>query len=463
MAHELMTAADAVFLRIETPHEPQHVGSLSLFVGDALRDDEGAIRLDELQAHVNRRLHRVPRLRQRVMEVPFGQGRPVWVDDVEFDIDYHVRLTSLPQPGGDAQLLDLMSRVQAIALDRARPLWEMWFVDGIAGDRVGLIIKTHHALGDGIANVDLALALVDLEPDPDPDAPVPAWQPRPATSSRDLLAESLVDQARRPLSLARAAVDAVRDPQPVIDSATSVIRTIREFIAKPSPAPWNRDVGAQRRWVSTRVPLETVRVIRGEHDATINDVVLAACSGALRRFLTERVDAPPSLPESLKAMVPVSLRTDDEHGETLGNRISLILVDLPITEPDPAVRLERIHTQTRELKGSDMVGGAQTILDIADTIPPLAPAVTRFVSRQIPMNLVVTNVPGPPIPLYLRGAPLIETYPYVEVLDNEGLTIAVVSYDDTLFFGITGDRDVMHDIADLATAIAAEFDELVES
>jgi len=463
MAHDAMTAADAVFLRIETLHEPQHVGSLSLFAGDALRNDTGAIDLDALRAHVGRRLDRVPRLRQRVMEVPFGQGRPVWVDDVGFDIEYHVRLTSLPRPGGNDQLLDLMSRVQAIALDRARPLWEMWFVDGAADDRVGLIIKTHHALGDGIANVDLAMALVDLEPDPAPDVPADPWQPRSATAPRDLLTASMADQARRSFSIARAAADAVRDPRPLIGTATSVVRTVRDFVVKPAPAPWNRDVGAQRRWVSARVPLETVRTIREGHDATINDVVLAACSGALRRFLSERVDAPPSLPASLKAMVPVSLRSDDEHGDTLGNQISLILVDLPISEPDPAVRLERVHTQTSELKGSVMVDGAQTILELADTIPRLAPMVTRFVSRQIPMNLVVTNVPGPPIPLYLRGAPLVETYPYVEVLDNEGLTIAVVSYADTLFFGITGDRDVMHDIADLATAIAVEFDELAAS
>jgi diacylglycerol O-acyltransferase len=460
MAHEAMAAADAVFLRIETLHEPQHVGSLSLFTGDALRNDKGAIDLEELRAHVGRRLDRVPRLRQRVLEVPFGQGRPVWVDDEDFDIDYHVRLTSLPLPGGNDQLLDLMSRVQAIALDRARPLWEMWFVDGVADDRVGLIIKTHHALGDGIANVDLALALVDLEPDPAPDEPASEWEPRPATASRDLLTESLTELARRPLGMARGAADAARDPRPLIGTVTSVVRTLRDFVVKPAPAPWNHDVSAHRRWVSTSVPLETVRTIRGEHEATINDVVLAACSGALRRFLTERVDAPPSLPTSLKAMVPVSLRSSDEHGDTLGNRISLILVDLPISEPDPILRLEHIHTQTRELKGSDMVHGAQTVLELADTIPRLAPTVTRFVSRHIPMNLVVTNVPGPPIPLYLRGASLVETYPYVEVLDNEGLTIAVVSYADTLFFGITGDRDVMHDVADLATAIAAEFDNL---
>lgn len=455
-----MTAADAVFLRIETPHEPQHVGSLSLFAGEALRSADGAIDSDGLRSHVERRLDQVPRLRQRVMEVPLGQGRPVWVDDEDFDIEYHVRFTALPRPGGHEQLLDLMSRVQAIALDRSRPLWEMWFVDGVADERVGLIIKTHHALGDGIANVDLALALVDLSPDPAPDEPASPWTPRPATGSRDLLTAALADQARRPWSMARAAMDTARDPRPLIGTATSVARTVRDFVVKPQPAPWNRDVGAQRRWVSASVPLETVRTVRVEHEATINDVVLAACSGALRNFLTERIDRPLQLPDSLKAMVPVSLRTDDEHGETLGNRISLILVDLPVSEPDATRRLEQIHQQTSKLKGSDMIDGAQTILELADTIPRLAPVVTRFVSRQIPMNLVVTNVPGPPMPLFLRGAPLIETYPYVEVLDNEGLTIAVVSYDDTLFFGITGDRDVMADIGDLAAAIAAEFDAL---
>ena len=420
MAHDAMTAADAVFRRSETLDEPQHVRSLSLFAGDALRDNTGAIDLEALRAHVGRRLDRVPLLRQRVMEVSLMQGLPVWVDDVGFDIEYHVRLTSLPRSGGNDQLLDLMSRVQAIALDRARPLWEMWFVDGMSEDRVGLIIKTHHALGDGIANVDLAMALVDLEPDPAPGVPADPLQPRRSASPRDLLTASVADQARRLLSTGRAAADAVRDPRPLIGTATSVVRTVGAFVVKPAPALRNRDVGAQRRWVSAHVPLETVRMIREGHDATINDVVLAACSGPLRRFLSERIDAPPLLPASLKATVPVSVCSDDEHGDTLGNRISLILVDLPISEPDPAVRLERVHTQTSELKGSVMVDGAQTILELADTVPRLAPMVTRFVSRQIPMNLVVTNVSGPPIPLYLRGAPLVETHPHVEVSTTRG-------------------------------------------
>jgi len=453
---EPLTAADAVFLRIETAHEPQHVGSLSVLQGAALRDDEGRVRVDDLRDHVARRTHQVPRLRQRVMEVPYDQGRPVWVDDEHFDIDYHVRLTALPRPGDDDQLRSLMSRVQALPLDRARPLWEMWFVDGLADDHIGLIIKTHHALGDGIANVDLALALVDLEPDPPPDEPAPEWHPRPAPTSNELLAAAVRVQLERPGKAAKALLAAARDPRPAIDSVANVGRTVASFIAKPPPAPWNVPVSAHRRWVSAAVPMKSVRKVRKRHDVSINDVVLAACSGALRTFLLDHGDTDIEN-RVIKAMVPVSLRGKDQHGDTLGNLVSLIVVDLPVDEPDPTFRLERVHAITSELKGSGLVDGAQKILDIADAVTPLAGPLTRYVSRTIPMNLVITNIPGPPVPLYLCGARFERVYPYVEVIDNEGLTIAVVSYDDHLYFGITADRDVMADLGDVAAAIEHEF------
>ena len=456
MSHEPLTAADAVFLRIETPHEPQHVGSLSVIEGTPLRDVEGRIRFDELKAHVERRLHRVPRMRQRVMEVPYHQGRPVWVDDEHFDIDHHVRLTALPRPGDDDQLATLMGRLQSLPLDRSRPLWEMWFVDGLADGHVGLVIKVHHALGDGMANVDLAMALIDLEADPPPDDPVPPWQPRPAPSPNDLLLGAVRAQVGRPGRLARAAVDTLRDPRPTIDAAANVGRTVASFLAKPPPAPWNVPVGSHRRWVSATVPMSGVRTVRRRHDVTINDVVLAACSGALRTFLLDHADADIDH-RTIKAMVPVSLRGTEEHGETLGNRVSLIIVDLPVDEPDPVARLERVHAVTSELKGSGLVDGAHRILEIADAITPLAGPLTRYVSRTIPMNLVITNIPGPPIPLYLRGAKFLRVFPYVEVIDNEGLTIAVVSYEDQLHFGITADRDVLPDLGDVAAAIEHEF------
>jgi diacylglycerol O-acyltransferase len=454
--YERLAAADAVFLRVETPHEPQHVGSLSVLDGAPLRDADGRIRFDELRDHVARRTHRVPRLRQRIMEVPYNQGRPVWVDDEHFDIDYHVRLTALPRPGDDDQLGALMSRLQALPLDRARPLWEMWFVDGLVDDNVGLIIKTHHALGDGIANVDLALALVDIEPDPPADEPAPAWSPRPAPTPNELLNEAIREQLARPARVARTLLETARDPRPAIDAAANVGRTVASFLAKPPPAPWNVPVSAHRRWVSASVPMKTIRTVRKRHEVSLNDVVLAACSGALRTFLVDHGDTDIDQ-RVVKAMVPVSLRGEDQHGDTLGNLVSLIIVDLPVGEPDPVVRLERIHAVTSELKGSGLVDGAQRILEIADSITPLSGPLTRYVSRSIPMNLVVTNIPGPPVPLYLRGARFLRVFPYVEVIDNEGLTIAVVSYDDHLHFGITVDRDVMSDIGDVAASIEREF------
>ncbi len=456
MEYERLTAADAVFLRIETPHEPQHVGSLSVLEGAPLRDADGRLRFDDLQAHVARRIHRVPRLRQRVMEVPYGQARPVWVDDEHFDIDYHVRLTALPRPGDDEQLAVLMSRLQSLALDRARPLWEMWFVDGLADDHVGMIIKTHHALGDGIANVDLALALVDLERDPPADEPIGYWTPRRAPSPNELLADAVREQITRPARLARSMLDNALDPRPVVEAITNVGRTVASFLEQPPPAPWNVPVSAHRRWVAASVPLSGVRNVRERHDVSINDVVLAACSGALRTFLLEHGDDDIDH-RVIKAMVPVSLRGKEQHGDTLGNLVSLIIVDLPVGEPDPIVRLERIHATTAELKRSRLVDGAHRILDLADAITPLAGPLTRYVSRAIPMNLVITNIPGPPVPLYLCGARFERVFPYVEVIDNEGLTIAVVSYDDHLHFGITADRDVMADLGDVATAIEREF------
>jgi diacylglycerol O-acyltransferase len=454
--YERLTATDATFLRIETPHEPQHVGSLSVIEGAPLRDETGRVRFDELRRHVARRLHRVPRLRHKIMEVPYDQGRPVWVDDANFDIDYHVRLTSLPRPGDDEQLSVLMARLQSLPLDRARPLWEMWFIDGLAGDEVGLIIKTHHSLGDGIANVDLALALIDLERNPDPDGEPPGWQPRPAPSPRRLLTDSVTDQLGRPMRFAQSTGRMARDPRPAITTTVNALKTAINFLSQPQPTVWNRAVSPHRRWVHADVPLDLARAVKQQHSVTLNDVVLAACSGALRDFMVEHGDGVDG--RTLKAMVPVSLRGDHEHGAMLGNLVSMIVVDLPVHESDPTTRLRTINSITTELKGSGLVDGAQTIIEVADAITPFAIPLTRFVSRRIPMNLVITNIPGPPIPLYLLGAKILRTYPYVEVVDREGLTIAVVSYEGQLLFGITSDRDVVPDLDRIAAGIEEHFE-----
>jgi diacylglycerol O-acyltransferase / wax synthase len=461
MAYDRLSASDAAFLRVETPHEPQHVGSLSILEGDALRDEAGRVRFDEIRSHVERRLHRVPRLRQRIMEVPYGQGRPIWVDDTSFDIDHHVCLTALPRPGDHHQLTILKGRLQAQSLDRSRPLWEMWIIDGMLDDNVGLILKVHHALGDGIANVDLALALLDIEADPGERPEPPRWEPRPTPDRNRLLFDSMRDQAGRPARLARSALDMIRDPAPVMRSASNVIRTATDFSARPEPAPWNVPVSSRRRWVSADVSFDSVRQVRARRSVTVNDVVLAACSGALRSFLIERGE--PVDDRVMKAMIPVSLRTSDEHGDTLGNRVSMMIVDLPVDEADPLLRLDRVHSAAAAAKTSGLADGAEAIVRLADSVTPLAAPLTRLVSRRIPMNLVVTNIPGPPVPLYLMGSRLLRTYPYVEVIDNEGLTIAVVSYDDRLFFGLTSDRDVVPDLGLVAAGIEKEFLALVHA
>jgi len=457
MAHDRLSATDTAFLRVEKPNQPQHVGSLSFFEAAPLRDDQGRIPIEELRLFIEGRLHRVPRLRQRLMEVPFGQGRPIWVDDDRFDISYHVRLTSLPHPGDDAQMLELVGRLQSQALDRNRPLWELWFVDGVDDDRVGLVIKTHHALGDGLANVDLGMALLDLERRPPHAEPVPTWEPRPAPAPARLLADS-VAETFAPSRVAGLVRSLATHPGEGVTYAANVGRTVVEFARPPRKASWNTPVTRHRRWTMARVPLDVARRTRTAAGCTLNDVVLAACTGALRAFMLAHDEAVPE--RVLKAMVPVSRRAESERGTMDGNRISLIVVDLPVYEADPVTRLELIHAQTVALKGSGLVEGAQAIIELADQVPFVAAPLTRFVSGHIPMNLVVTNIPGPPIPLYLRGAQLLETFPYVEVVDRQGLTIAVVSYGGQFLFGLTSDRDVIEDLGLLSEAIEKEFGEL---
>jgi WS/DGAT/MGAT family acyltransferase len=465
MTYERLTAADAAFLHLETPREPQHVGSLSVLEGGPLRDATGRIRFAEITAHVEARLAKVPRLRQKVMEVPLSQGRPIWVDDEAFSIEHHVRLTSLPRPGDDDQLATLMGRLQSLPLDRTRPLWEMWLVDGLAGDEVGMIIKTHHAMGDGIANVDMAMALVDLEPVPfgRDDPAVDEWTPRPAPHPNRLLADSLAEQLSRPMDLVKSAAEAMRDPDPFFDAMANLGKALGVMAKAPDPTPWNQPVSAHRRWLHADIPMSLVADIRARRDVTLNDVVLAACTGALRSFLGDReidVDDPE---RRLTAMVPVSRRKSDQHGDTLGNLVSVVIVELPVAEADPLERLELVHDRCVEAKGSGVVDGAELMVNLADGLPALAPTLTRLLTRSIPMNLIITNVPGPPVPLYLGGARILRTYPYVEVLDNEGLTIAVVSYDGELFFGVTGDRDLLPDLALVTGGIEKEFRALVDA
>ena len=461
MGYERLSVVDASFLHIETAHEPQHVGALLYLDAGPLRDGRGRVRLDELRALVSQRLHRLPRLRQKVMFVPLGTGLPIWVDDDSFDIDRHVRLTAVPRPGDDTQVRELFSRMQAQPLDRERPLWEMWFVDGLEDDQLGLVLKCHHALGDGVANVDLLLAICDLEREPVEEPPPPAYRPRPAPTPGRLLVDSLAERVVRPVEVVKASVDALRSPQRVARALGDVVTAVPGLLASTPPAPWNVPVGRHRRWVGTDVALDDVRVIGQATDTTVNDVVLALCAGALRSYLQRNGDDVAG--RELKAMVPVSRRRHDEHGGVLGNRVSLLMVELPIGEADPVARLGQIHEQSVELKASGLAEGVETMLSAAAEFPFLAARFARRVSHSVPMNLVITNIPGPRTPLFIRGSEVRRAYPYVEVIDDEGLTIAVASYANRLFFGLTADRDVMPDLHLVAGGIDHAMTQLLAS
>ena len=410
-------------------------------------------------ALVASRLHLIPRFRTRLMSVPMEQGRPIWVDDDRFDISYHVRLTALPKPGSWEQLLTLTGRIEAQVLDRSHPLWELWFVEGLEGGRVALVQKTHHALVDGVSGVDVATVLLDFTPEPTvPDAP--AWLPRPAPSSARLLKDTLVERSTEPTEMARSVRGLARTPQRAMAQTGKVAGALRSLVDRSPIAPrtsFNVPIGRRRRFTGVRVPLADVKAIRAVTAGTVNDVVLAGVAGALRERLLARGD---DVPASLRVLCPVSVRDDSEHLH-LGNRVSAMFVELPVGEPDPASRLEAIGVETRDLKEREQAVGAAFLLDLTQyAAPTLLGLAARLVQRQPFVNLVVTNVPGPQVPLYCLGARMLEAFPMVPLSGNLSLGVAILSYCGVLHFGLFADADVWPDLDDLAADVEAAFETL---
>lgn len=457
MAFERLSAQDTSFLHIETPVQPQHVGSVALFEAPPFFHPSGRFRLEDARRAVASRLHLVPRFRKRIMTVPFEQGRPVWVDDDQFDLTYHVRLTALPRPGTEEQLKALVGRLQSQLLDRRRPLWELWFVEGLAGERVAIIQKTHHCLVDGISGVDVATVLLDLEPDP-PHVDAPDWEPEPPPTQAQLLVESLIERATEPAEIARSARAALRGPRAVVERAAAVGRTLTTVAQTAPRAPWNVPISPHRRWEVARVPLERAKAIKDAAGTSLNDVVLAGVATALRTFLEGREEPVDDL--VLRAMVPVSVRDDTER-MALGNRVSMMSADLPVGEPDPLERLRLVHEHMETVKASGEAVAADTLIQMTNYMPPtMLSLAARLIVRQRAVNLTITNIPGPQFPLYCQGARMLEAFPYVGIVDNQALTIAVLSYDGNLGFGITGDRDVLPDLRVIAEGIEDAFTEM---
>ena len=423
-----------------------HVASALVFEGDPPP-------YMELLDSIERRLHLVPRYRQRLASVPLGQGRPRWVDDPHLNLRYHVRHTALPSPGSEAQLKALASRVFSQRLDRDKPLWEIWLAEGLEGGRFALLAKTHHALVDGISGVDIVTVLFDTDPDPAaPPDPGERWLPRPVPSGTQLLGQALVERATVPAELGRTLRAVIRGPRRVISEVGNAAISMGAMAwagrnAAPS-TPYNGSIGPHRRFTWVRTELGDLKAIKNELGGTVNDVVLATVSGALGRHLRRRGESTDGL--ELKAFVPVSVRADVERG-ALGNRVAAMIASLPVWCQEPEARLEVVRKEMGELKEGRQAVGAEMITQLGDFAPPtILGQAARLMSRQRFFNVVVTNVPGPQFPLYLLGREMLDTFPMVPLARSQGLGVALMSYNGRMNFGLVGDYELLWDIEDLA-------------
>jgi diacylglycerol O-acyltransferase len=461
MAHyERLGALDASFLGIEDESCHMHVGGVLIFDIGPLRAPGGGVDVERIRRAIHARLHLVPRFRQRLAHIPY-ERIPIWVDDDRFRLAYHVRHTALPQPGDERVLKRLVGRIMSQALDRKRPLWEMWVVEGLDGDRFALVSKTHHCMIDGISGADLMSVIMSPYPQPSNAAPEP-WKPRPRPSDARLLVDETLRRAAQPPAVVRAVYDAVRDPETKLreftDAAAGVLEAFAPALSPVSQTPLNVEVGPHRRFDWTEMKVADLKAVKNVLGGTLNDVVLATVSGALRTFFAQRGLDPDAL--EIRAMVPVSVRANDERGH-LGNRVTQLTAPLPVKLTDPVERLRAVRETTAGLKESRQALGGEVLTAISDwTVPNLLVQAVRLASRARPYNLIVTNVPGPQIPLYLEGAPMRTSYPVVPLFANLALVVGLFSYNGGLYWGVNADWEHIPDLHDFIVALEDSFREL---
>ena len=454
MTPERLTSLDASFLYLETPAVHMHVAGVSVFDP---RDD-GPLTYDDVQRVVTARLHLAPRLRQRVMQVPFGLARPLWVDDERFDLDFHLRRSAVPSPGGRFQLERSVGRVLSRPLDPGKPLWELYVFEGLAERRTAVLLKMHHALADGISGMTIASALFDLAPDAEIGAPPSTpWVPERSPSRDDLLRDAAQDLVLHPLEAIGRAVSAPARTLGVLAETLSGVRDVVDMGAPPA-GPFDTDIGPARRFAMAEASFVRIREVKRALGGTVNDIVLTAVAGGLHDLLDRRGE--PTKGRTLRVMVPVSVRSKAEQGD-VGNRVAPAFVDVPVGPMRARTRLQRVRRATAQLKGSTMALSADSIIGLGAYAPPALHAMAaRLASRGRWFNLVVSNVPAPQVPLYLAGAPLVANYPAMPLGERSGLSVACTSLAGTMAFGLTADWDSVPDVEVLARGIETAVDEL---
>ena len=455
--YERLTALDASFLALEDENSPLHVGAVAVF-GSGSLTEAGGVDIERFRRFVASVLH--PRYRQRVDRMPLTDA-PIWVDDQRFNLHYHVRHVSLPQPGDERLLKRLAGHVMSLPLDHRRPLWELWVVEGLKEGGFAVITKAHHCMIDGVGSADLMTASMQLEPDARPHEPK-RWLPRSAPGPLDLLLGELSRRTQEGAAALEAARDAMLHPRRALaalsDAAGSIGEALGASTQRSSPTPLNIEIGPHRRFDWLRYDLADVKAVKNRLGGTVNDVVLANVSGAIRRFLKQRGEDVNSL--EFRAMVPVNIRRESET-ERVGNRVATLVVQLPLDEAEPRGRLERIVERTQELKSSKQAAGMAAIEEISDWgLSGLFLQLARFSALTRPFNMVVTNVPGPQVQAYMLGSPLQNAYPLVPLYKNQALGIALFSYNGGLCWGLNADWDAVPDLHDLADYLAEDFEAL---
>jgi diacylglycerol O-acyltransferase len=452
-----LTSIDASFLHQEGPASHMHIGAVLLFEGPP---PEFVDYLD----HVRGRLHQVPRYRQKLATPPLETGRPLWVDDPTFNLEYHVRHAALPSPGTEPQLFQLAARIASQPLDRSKPLWESWLVEGLERDRFALIFKTHHSLVDGVSGVDLATVLFDLAPDP-PASPtdLEPWQPHREPSPAELVAAGVREAARTTAELVARALAAVTRPANTLNVLRDAAEGVGEIVwagLNPAPeTPLNVETGPHRRFVVVRQELSDYKEVKDTLGGTVNDVVLTVVSGSLARWLHSRGIRTEGL--EMRALVPVSIRTEGDR-DTLGNKLTVMRGPLPVYIRDPLARLRFVRKAMDGLKESKQAVGAATLAAVNNLAPPtvLAQASRLNFSTRL-FNLIVTNIPGPQVPLYVLGRKLQDLFPVAFLPEHHALAVAIMSYNGGIDYGLLGDYDALPDIDVIADGLDASLQELL--
>lgn len=439
-----LSPLDALFLNLEKPNTPMHTAGVVIF--------EGEIDFQQVYETIEARLHLVPRFTQRIVEVPLGLGQPFWAEDPAFDLSFHLRHAALPSPGTDEQLCDFAARLISRPLDRSKPLWELYIIDGLQDGRSAMVSKTHHAMVDGLATMDLATVLLDFSSEPQTFPRQTKRRARPLPSGRDLALTAITNQLSQFKDLGSAARAATAAPTKVFETLREttglVVSTIGSLVRQAKRSPLNVGPGLHRRYAIVRSTLQTFKDIKNATGGTVNDVVLTVCADALGRLFRYRSEPTEGL--SLRVMVPVSVRDETQKGVP-GNEVAAVFPDLPVGKMDPMDRLKVIHEQMKDIKSSKQAVGADILVNLTRWAPPtLHAAAAKLGARTRLMNAVISNVPGPQIPLYSCGQKMLEPYAVIPLSQGQSLSIGVTSYNGGIFFGLNADRDAHPDLNRLA-------------